>query len=146
MPSVQSVRICVCAAREEAGAVRARRDADLDRDRPDLLGAAAVGAALVDRDLLADEVLVDRVGRLLDARLRERVLDRSASPSGRPGTAAATPSTMRSKRMPRLRGLELLRVLLGVGQLAQLALELLAHRALDGHEALLVEDQGEALP
>ena len=54
------------AAREEAGAVCARVDADLDLDRPDLLGAAAVGPPLVDRDLLADEVLVDRLGGLLD--------------------------------------------------------------------------------
>ena len=38
--------------------------------------AAAVGAALLDRDLLADEVLVDRLGGLLDELLRERVLDR----------------------------------------------------------------------
>ena len=40
----------------------------------DLLGAATVGPALVDRDLLADEVLVDRVGRLLDVRAGDRVL------------------------------------------------------------------------
>src|SRR5207248_8088918 len=53
------------AAREQAGAVRTWVDADLDLDRPDLLGAAAVRAALVDGDLLADEVLVDRLARLL---------------------------------------------------------------------------------
>src|SRR5207244_10440034 len=41
------------AAREQAGAVRARVDAHLDLDRPDLLGAASVRAPLVDRDLLA---------------------------------------------------------------------------------------------
>ena len=64
------------AAREQAGAVRTRVDADLDLDRPDLLGAAAVRAPLVDRDLLADEVLVDRLGGLLDVALRQAVLDR----------------------------------------------------------------------
>src|SRR5690242_5356475 len=57
------------AAREQAGAVGARVDADLDGDRPDVLRAAAVGAALVDRDLLPDEILVDRVAGLLDLRL-----------------------------------------------------------------------------
>src|SRR5581483_5892439 len=56
------------AAREQTGAVRTRVDADLDLDRADLLRAAPVGAALVDRDLLPDEVLVDRVARLLDVR------------------------------------------------------------------------------
>ena len=66
------------AAREQAGAVRTRVDADLDLDRADLLGAAAVRATLVDRDLLADEVLVDRLGGLLDVALRQAVLDRRA--------------------------------------------------------------------
>src|SRR5213079_43506 len=64
------------AAREQTGAVRARVDADLDLDRADLLGAAAVGSPLVDRDLLADEILVDRLGGLLDVALREAVLHR----------------------------------------------------------------------
>ena len=50
-------------------------------DRPDLLRAAAVRAALLDRDLLADEVLVDRLGGPLDELLRQRVLDDGASPS-----------------------------------------------------------------
>ena len=40
-----------------------------------VLRAAAVGTALVDRDLLADELLVDRLGGLLDVLLRQRVLD-----------------------------------------------------------------------
>src|SRR3954464_5450613 len=42
------------AAPEERGAVRARRDSHFDRDRPDLVGRAPVGALLVDRDALAD--------------------------------------------------------------------------------------------
>src|SRR5205814_3198102 len=51
------------AALEKAGAVCARVDADLDLDRADLLGASAVRPPLVDGDLLADEVLVDRLAR-----------------------------------------------------------------------------------
>src|SRR5581483_10236600 len=62
------------AAREEAGAVGTRVDADLDVDRTDLLRAAPVRPALLDRDLLADEVLVDRLGRALHELLRQRVL------------------------------------------------------------------------
>src|SRR5205814_8736782 len=54
------------AAREQAGAVGTRVDADLDLDRPDLLGAATVRAALVDGDLLPHEILVDRLAGLLD--------------------------------------------------------------------------------
>ena len=78
VPSVSEREDLRLAALEQAGAVRARVDADLDLDRPDLLGAAAVRAALVDGDLLADEVLVDRLARLLDVALRR------ASPSRRP--------------------------------------------------------------
>ena len=40
------------AAGEEGAAVRARDDADLAGDRPDLVGGAAVGAALLDGDAL----------------------------------------------------------------------------------------------
>ena len=68
-------------AREQAGAVRARADGDLALDRADLLGAAPVRAPLLDGDLLADEVLVDRLGRPLHVLLRQRVLDRRPSPS-----------------------------------------------------------------
>src|SRR5205823_2542143 len=37
---------------------RARRDADLDRDRTDLVGRTTVGALLLDRDALANHVLL----------------------------------------------------------------------------------------
>src|SRR5207249_11097728 len=43
---------------EEPGAVRARRDADLALDRADLLLRATVGAALLDRQLLPDQLPV----------------------------------------------------------------------------------------
>ena len=59
-PRVKSADPCVRGA-----------DAHLALDRADLLGAAAVRAPLVDGDLLADEVFVDRVGGLLDVLLRE---------------------------------------------------------------------------
>jgi hypothetical protein len=48
-PRVKSAEPCVRGA-----------DLHLGRHRADLLLGATVGAALVDRDLLADEVLVDR--------------------------------------------------------------------------------------
>ena len=53
------------AAREQRGAVRARQDADLGVDRPDLGLGAAVRALLVDGDALADEVLLELVEREL---------------------------------------------------------------------------------
>ena len=52
-------------AREQRRAVRARRDADLDRDVADLVLAAAVGALLVDGDALADDRLLELVERHL---------------------------------------------------------------------------------
>ncbi len=61
------------AAREERRAVRARHDGDLAVDRTDGLCGATVGAALVDRDLAPHEALVDRVARLADVALGERV-------------------------------------------------------------------------
>ncbi len=53
------------AAGEQRRAVRARGDADLDRDRADLFVVAAVGALLVDRDALADDRLLEAVEREL---------------------------------------------------------------------------------
>src|SRR5581483_3023308 len=133
------------AAREQAGAVRARVDADLDLDRPDLLRAAPVGAALVDGDLLPDEVLVDRLARLLDVLLRQGVLDRLLALGGRGADREGKRDLVDDaveEQLP-LRRLERLRVLLRVGERLQLVAELLAHRALDGDAALLLEQRGE---
>ena len=85
------------AAGEERRAVRARADRHLAGDRPDLRLGAAVGAALVDRDLLADEVLVDRLGRLLDvAAWSSASRAPSSPPSGDAGNGRSTVSTIRS--------------------------------------------------
>ena len=121
--------------------MRPRCEADLDVDRPDLLRAATVGPALVDGDLLADDVLVDRVGRLLDPRLRRRVLLVRLSVGDGERKVDVLDDVVVEHAA--LAGLEVLRVLLGVGQLFQVALELLAHRAFDGDEALLVEHERE---
>src|SRR5207244_7306025 len=56
------------AAGEQRGAVRARGDADLDRDRADLPLATAVRALLVDGDALPDDLLLELVERRLRAR------------------------------------------------------------------------------
>ena len=53
-------RLCL-PTREQRRAVRARRDADLDRDVADLVLATAVGALLVDGDALADDRLLELV-------------------------------------------------------------------------------------
>ena len=63
--------------------MRARRNADLARDLADVLRAATVRAALLDGDLAADELLVDRLGGLLDVLPRNRVLDRRLVAVGR---------------------------------------------------------------
>ena len=115
------------AAGEEAGAVRARADRHLAGDRADLLLGAAVRPALVDRDLLADEVLVDRLGGLLDVALREPVLDARLAARGRERQLDRLDDPLVEQVL--LGRLELLRVLLGLGQRAQVGLELLAHRA-----------------
>ena len=64
------------AAREEGAAVHARHHADLAGDLADLVGAAAVGAALLHRDAIAHEVSLDLGERALDMRhaLVRRVL------------------------------------------------------------------------
>ena len=136
------------AAGEEARAVGARHDRHLDLDRADLRRSPAVGTTLVDRDLLADEALVDRLARLLDVALRQRVLD--------DGLAVDRGRADRERQLDALddvleeqvalRRLELLRVLLGVGETAQLVLELLADDRLDGDRALLLEDLRERHP
>ena len=55
-------------AREQRRPVGPRGDADVDRDRPDLLGAAAVRALLLERDPLADQGLLE----LVESPLRRR--------------------------------------------------------------------------
>ena len=64
-------------------------------DRADLLLGAAVGTTLVDCDLLADEVLVDRPRRVLDVAARERsfTLAVGRMPTG---NGSLTVSTIRS--------------------------------------------------
>ena len=86
------------AAGEERRAVRARADADLAGDRADLRLGAAVRAPLLDRDLLADEVLVDRLGRLLDVVLRERVADAVLPALRRRRERQARPSRRSARR------------------------------------------------
>ncbi len=120
------------AAREERRAVRPRRDSDLALDRADLLRVATVGPVLLDRDLAAHDLLVDRLGRALDELLRERVLDHRALAvdrrrADRERQLDALDDPVEEQLA--LRRLELLRVLLGLGQRAQVVLELLADRA-----------------
>ena len=55
-------------AREQRRAVRARRDADFDRDVADLVLRAPVGALLVHGDALADDRLLELVERELRGR------------------------------------------------------------------------------
>ena len=105
---------------------------------------AAVGAPLVDRDLLADEVLVDRVRGLLDVRARDGVLDRLVAVADRERELHLVLDA--GEEDVALARLELLRVLLRVGQRAQLVLELRADRALDGREPLRLEQHLEAVP
>ena len=83
------------AAREERRAVRARRDADLDRDRADLALAAAVGALLLDGDALADDRLLER-GRTRAARAGGT--RRRSRPRGRRSTARGRPPRRPSSR------------------------------------------------
>jgi len=128
--------------------VSARHHAHLDLDRADLGRRAAVRATLLDRDLLPDEALVDRLAGTLDVALRERVLDDRLTVDGggadRERQLDALDDVL-EQQVP-LRGLQLLRVLLGVGQAAQLVLELLAHDRLDGDHPLLLEDLAERHP
>ena len=131
---------------KSAGAVRSRRDADVARDLADVLGASTVGTPLVDGDLLPDELLVDRLGRLLHELLRERVLDHGA-------LAVHRRRADRERQLDRvddpveqqlaLRRLELLRVLLRLGERAQIVLELLTDVALDDLETCLFENHVE---
>ena len=126
--------------------MRARAHLHLGLDVANLLLGASVRAALVDRDLLADEVLVDRLRRALDELLRLRVLDRRLA-LGRRGADRERQLDLLEDAVEEevaLRRAELLRVLLGVRQLAEVGEELLAERPLDSGQACLLEDRGEA--
>src|SRR4029079_8587514 len=99
-----------------------------------------------DRDLLADELLGDRLGGLLHELLREAVLDRG-------GLALDGSRADRERKLELLddpveeqvplRGLELLGVLLGLGQRAKLIAVLLADRLDRGLEAKPLEQHVE---
>ena len=58
---------------EERGAVRAREDADLDRERPDVLQAPAVRSDALVEDGAADLLLEERVEGQADVRLADRI-------------------------------------------------------------------------
>src|SRR4029453_15864207 len=136
------------AAGEEARAVRARRDSNLTLDRPDLVGGTTVRAPLVHRDLLPDEVLVDRLGSPLHPGTCERVLNDRA-------LAIDRRRADRERQLDRLDDpveeqltlgrAQLLRILLGLGQLAERVLELVPDRLIDSGHALAIEDLVEAL-
>ncbi len=102
------------------------------------------GPALVDRDLLADEVLVERVRGLLHVRAGEGVLHRLLAVADRERELHLVLDA--GEQDVPLAGLELLRVLLRVGQRAQVVLELGANRALDGREPLGLEQHREPVP
>jgi hypothetical protein len=91
------------AAGEDRRAVRPRRDVDLAADRPDLLGAATVGATLLDRDLATDEILVDRLGRLLQELLRDRVPGCGTRSCRRLGVAGRRAAREREPRLVTIR-------------------------------------------
>src|SRR5436190_22665348 len=86
---------------------------------------------LVDRDLPPDELLVDGLGGLLDVALRQRVLrSRRLALADRRADGERQLHRLDDaveQKLP-LRGPELFRVLLRIGQRLQLALELLPHR------------------
>ena len=103
----------------------------------DLVGRATVGPALLDRDLLAHDLLVDRVGRAARVAARERV---------EPAVDARREGQLQLRLDARVeRGalgrLELLGVLLGVGQLTQRVAELRLDGRLDGRVAALLADR-----
>ncbi len=118
-------------ALEEARAVRARADTHLALDRADLLRVATVGPVLLDRDLAAHDLLVDRLGRALDELAREAVLHLRSFAVDRRGTDRESEVDglldPLEEQMP-LRGFQLLRVLLRVGQRAEVVAELVIDR------------------
>src|SRR5205823_6295699 len=116
-------------------------------DRTDLLRSATVRTELLDSDLPADELLVDRLCGPLHVGLRERVLRRRGLP-------VADGRADRKRQRHRLddpveeelalRRLQLLRVLFGIRERPQVGLDLLAQRREHGLEPRALEDGGEA--
>src|SRR5262249_28524992 len=80
------------------------------------------GTPLLDRDLLPDDVLVDRVRRALQELLRHRVLLRCLALGGRGACRERELDLVEDPPVEEvaLARLQLLRVLLGVGQLTEL--------------------------
>src|SRR5215210_4461452 len=113
------------AAREQRGAMRARQQAGLDGDLADLVGPAAVGAALLDRDALADDRLLEPVEGELRLRAALGVL-------GRLGVAGVLREDL---VLDRLGGVLAGELVLDRGRLV----ELLAVRALDLLQQALVD-------
>src|SRR6185295_5048292 len=132
------------AAREQRRTMRARSDADLTRDLADVLRAATVRATLLDRDLAANELLVDRLRGLLDVLAGDRVLlHRLVTVGGRRCDRKRQLYLLLDpgeEEMP-LGRLELLGVLLGVGQGLEVVLELLADGTRDGLLPKALQDQ-----
>ena len=139
--------ICVWPAGEERGAVRARADADLARrSGGSPRWRARPGGASRPRSSCGRGPCRSPRPRF-DVLLRERVLDAGASPStvaGPTGNGSFDRLDDALEEQVPLGGLELLRVLLGLGERAQLVLELLAHRRLDRAEPLLLERSGSS--
>ena len=137
VPSVTSVSAWVWPRVKSAEPCVRGRDADLGRDRADLLGRAPVGAPLLDRDLLAHDLLVDRVGRVAHPAAGQRVEPAVDARRERQLQLVLDPLVQRGA----LGRLELLGVLLGVRELAQRLAELLVDRGLDGLAAALLADR-----
>ena len=123
--------------------MRARAYAHLAGDRADLRLRPAVRAALLDRDLLADEVLVDRLGRLADVRLGRAVAGAALGALGRRRERQVDGVDDPVVEQVLLGRLQLLGVLLGLGEGAQVGLELGANRAVGRGGTLLLEDRRE---
>ena len=111
--------------------------------RADLLLGATVRTALVDRDLLADEVLVDRLERALDELLRRRVLDAGSPSAGSPPTGNGSSSSSRMRLRRRSRFADLSSFESCSASVSSRRSRNCSRTALDRGERLL-EDRGEA--
>ena len=126
-------------AGEDRRAVRARHGAGADGDRADLVLAATVGAPLVNGDLGADDLLVDAVDGGLDG-TRRRSVQTVLRPRGE-RQLDLVDDALDQRRA--LGALELLGVLLSVGQALDGLAELLLHRCLDGGGAAAIADEAK---